>query len=117
LLSDPKITDPKITGPKKNLYERLGFIASDIEKAIISDDFDFDDLSPLVAEHDDIMTSLSQSGFETDASMNDTICDAEKKIRGLISTIQAMQTDIQNQLSAMNKKRLIQSKYLSEEMR
>jgi len=107
LLSDPKI----------NLYERIGVVASDIEKAITSDDFDFEAICPLVAEHDDIMATLSLSGAETDLSMNDAICDAQKKIRGLISTIQSIQTDIQNQLSAMNRKRLIQSKYLSEEMR
>ena len=99
----------------KTLFEKLGLIASDIEKALSSGDFEA--AAPLVEQHDALMKTLSRSGDVADMGMKDVIVDTEKKISHLISTIQTMQTDIRNQLSTMGNRRLLQSKYQSTDAR
>lgn len=100
---------------RKALYESLGNLTVDVEKALQSDDQDT--LDRLALCHDQIMETLVRGGDETDADMKDTIKDADMKIRKLISTIQTMQADIKSQLSTMNNRRLIQSRYQSKDAR
>lgn len=100
---------------RKALYESLGNLTVDVEKALQSDDQDA--LDRLTLCHDRIMETLALGGGETDADMKDAIKDADMKIKKLISTIQTMQADIRTQLSTMNNKRLIQSRYQSKDAR
>ncbi len=100
---------------RKALYESLGNLTVDVEKALQSDDQGT--LDRLALCHDQIMETLARGGDETDAGMMDAIKDADRKIRKLISTIQTMQADIRTQLSTMNNRRLIQSRYQSKDAR
>lgn len=100
---------------RKTLYESLGNLTVDVEKALQSDDQEA--LDRLTQCHDRVMETLAQGGGETDAGMMDAIKDADRKIRKLISTIQTMQADIRTQLSTMNNRRLIQSRYQSKDAR
>jgi len=99
LLSDNTVT----------LFDRLGHIAHDVEQALCSDDFP--GIESLVAEHNEIINTLSISNRPVTEDMKPAIEQADKSIQALISKIQDMQKDIKMQLSTMNKKRLIDSVY------
>lgn len=101
---------------RKALYESLGTLAGDVEKALGAEDHQ-DLLDRIAMRHNDIMEDLGRHGDETDPEMRDVIENANLKVKKLMSTIQTMQADIRSQLSTMNNRRLIQSGYQSKDAR
>lgn len=97
------------------MYQSLGNLAAAMEKALAENDSQT--VERLAIVHDTIMESLENMKDGADSDMKDIIIFAEQKIRKLISTIQIMQTDILNQLSTMNNRRLIRDRYHSKDAR
>jgi DNA-binding transcriptional regulator YdaS (Cro superfamily) len=91
------------------LYIKLGSIATNVEQALLSQDYQ--QIASLLSEHQKIMNQISVSETTVNQSMKPAIEEAEKHVLSLISKIRDMQNDIKQQLTTMNNKRLIQSAY------
>lgn len=100
---------------RKSLYDSLGSICVDIEKALAEENHEA--ISIMTEKHNMIMEDLYKAGEEKDPDMRVVIESANIKVKQLISTIKTMQSDIRDQLTAMNNRKLIQSRYQSKDAR
>ena len=100
---------------KKELFEKLGQIATGIDHALsLNDD---DSLSHLLKQHNDMMVALNNSNEDVDIRMKDVILETEGKVRAVLSRINSMQTEIKKQMAVINNKRMLKTAYHSMQER